>query len=83
MSSKMSTRFWWDQIEVTTKLEDDLVERKNLVRNEDPDSQKNLDESWDEKSVDKIVKGEFLYNKLDFPSRLDRQQLAIHSFVSQ
>jgi hypothetical protein len=27
-SSKMSMRFWWDQIEVTTKLEDILIRRK-------------------------------------------------------
>ncbi len=50
---------------------------------EDLDSQKNLDESWDEKSVDEIVEEEFLYNEKDFSSRLERQQLAIHSFVSQ
>jgi hypothetical protein len=28
MSTKMSMRFWWDQIEVTTKLEDSLIRRK-------------------------------------------------------
>jgi hypothetical protein len=28
-SSKMSMRFWWNQIEVTTELEDDLIRRKN------------------------------------------------------
>jgi hypothetical protein len=27
-SSKMSMRFWWNQIEVTTKLEDILIKRK-------------------------------------------------------
>jgi hypothetical protein len=27
-SSKMSMRFWWDQIEVTTKLENILIKRK-------------------------------------------------------
>ncbi len=58
-------------------------EEKIPVTNEDLDSQKNLDESWDEESVDEIVEGEFLYNEVNFSSRLDRQQLAIHSFVSQ
>jgi hypothetical protein len=28
MSTKMSMRLWWDQIEVTTKLEDSLIKRK-------------------------------------------------------
>ncbi len=50
---------------------------------EDLDSQRDLDESWDEGSVDEIVGGEFLYNEVDFPPRLERQQLAIHSFASQ
>ncbi len=50
---------------------------------EDLDSQGNLDESWDEESVDEIVEREFLYNGEDFSSRLDRQQLAIHSFINQ
>jgi hypothetical protein len=58
-------------------------EEKILVTNEDRDPQKNLDESWDERSVDEIVKREILYNELIFPFRLDRQQLAIHSFVSK
>jgi hypothetical protein len=53
------------------------------VTTEDLDPQKNLDESWDERSVDEIVGGEFLYNEVNFSSRLDRQQLAIHFFVSQ
>ncbi len=30
MSTKMNMRFWWNQIEVTTELEDDLIRRKNL-----------------------------------------------------
>jgi hypothetical protein len=50
---------------------------------EDLDSQKNLDESWDEKSVNEIVEREFLYNEMNFSFRLKRQQLTIHSFVSQ
>jgi hypothetical protein len=58
-------------------------EENNLVTIEDLDSQKNLDESWDEESVNEIVKREFLYIELNFSSRLKRQQLAIHSFVSQ
>jgi hypothetical protein len=29
-SSKMSMRFWWDQIEVTTKLEDILIRKKEF-----------------------------------------------------
>jgi hypothetical protein len=56
MSSKMSMRFWWDQIEVTSMLENDLIKRKILVTIEDLDSQMNLDESWDERSVDEIIK---------------------------
>jgi hypothetical protein len=58
-------------------------EEKSFVTIEDLDSQKDLDESWDERSVDEIVEEEFLYNEVDFSSRLDRQQLAIHSFASQ
>jgi hypothetical protein len=58
-------------------------EEKSLVTIEDLDSQRDLDESWDERSVDEIVEEEFLYNEMNFSSRLDRQQLAIHSFVSQ
>jgi hypothetical protein len=72
MSTKMNMRFWWNQIEVTMKLEDSLIRRKNLVTIEDLDSQRNLDESWDERSVDEIVKKEFLYNELIFSSRLNR-----------
>jgi hypothetical protein len=59
------------------------LEEKSFVTIKDLDSQKNLDESWDEKSVDEIVEKEFLYNEMNFSSRLDRQQLEIHSFVSQ
>jgi hypothetical protein len=58
-------------------------EENNLVTIEDLDPQKDLDESWDERSVNEIVGGEFLFNEVDFLSRLERQQLAIHSFVSQ
>jgi hypothetical protein len=58
-------------------------EEKSLVTIEDLDSQKNLDESWNEKSINEIVEEEFLYNERDFSSKLKRQQLAIHSFVSQ
>jgi hypothetical protein len=58
-------------------------EENNFVTIEDLDSQSNLDESWDEKSVDEIVKEEFFHIELDFSPRLERQQLAIHSFVSQ
>jgi hypothetical protein len=83
MSTKMSIRFWWDQIEVTKSSKTSWSKEKSLVTIEDLDSQKNLDESWDEESVNEIVKREFLYIELDFSSRLDRQQLAIHSFVSQ
>jgi hypothetical protein len=59
------------------------LKEKSLVTIENLDSQKNLDESWDEKSVNEIVEREFLYNEINFSSRLERQQLAIHSFVSQ
>ncbi len=58
-------------------------EEKSLVTTEDLDSQRDLDESWDEESVDEIVEKEFLYNEMNFSSRLERQQLAIHFFVSQ
>ncbi len=58
-------------------------EEKIPVANEDLGPQGDLDGSWDEESVDEIVGGEFLYNGVDFPPRLDRQQLAIHSFASQ
>jgi hypothetical protein len=58
-------------------------EENNLVTIEDLDSQKNLDESWNERSINEIVKKEFLYNELNFLSRLNKQQLTIHSFVSQ
>jgi hypothetical protein len=44
-------------------------EENNLVTIEDLDSQKNLDESWDERSVNEIVKREFLYNEMIFSSR--------------
>ncbi len=30
MSTKINMQFWWNQIEVTKKLEDDLIRRKNL-----------------------------------------------------
>ncbi len=68
---------------MTMKLEDNLIRRKNLVTIEDLDSQRDFDESWNEKSINEIVKKEFLYNELIFSSRLDRQQLTIYSFVSQ
>jgi hypothetical protein len=58
-------------------------EEKILVTNKDLDPQKNLDELWDRESVNESLEEEFLYNELIFLSRLDRQQLAIHSFVSQ
>jgi hypothetical protein len=58
-------------------------EENNLVTIEDLDSQRDLDESWDERSVDEIVEREFLYNEMNFSSRLERQQLAIHSFIRQ
>jgi hypothetical protein len=38
MSTKMSMRFWWDQIEVTMKFEDSLIKKKNLVTIKDLDS---------------------------------------------
>jgi hypothetical protein len=55
-------------------------EEKIFVTNEDLDSQKNLDESWNERLVNEIVKEKFLYNELNFLCRLDKQQLAIHFF---
>jgi hypothetical protein len=48
MNSKMNMRFWWDQIEMTTKNEDNLIRKKTFVTNEDLDSQMNLDKSEDE-----------------------------------
>jgi hypothetical protein len=83
MSTKMSMRFWWDQIEVTMELEDNLIKRRNFVTIEDLDSQKNLDESWNERSINEIVEREFLYNELIISFKLKSQQLAIHSFVNQ
>jgi hypothetical protein len=56
---------------------------KSLVTIEDLDSQKNLDESWNEKSINEIVEEEFLYNEMNFSFKLNKQQLAIHSFVNQ
>ncbi len=56
---------------------------KSLVTIEDLDSQRDLDESWNEKSVNEIVKEEFLYNEVNFSSKLKRQQLAIYFFVNQ
>jgi hypothetical protein len=44
-------------------------EENNLVTTEDLDSQEDLGESWDERSVDEIVGGEFLYNGVVFSSR--------------
>jgi hypothetical protein len=44
---------------------------KIFVTNEDLESQKDLDESWDEESVNEIVEKEILYNELIFSSRLD------------
>ncbi len=48
MNSKMNMRFWWNQIEVTTKTKMIWSEEKIFVTNEDLDSQMNLDESEDE-----------------------------------
>jgi hypothetical protein len=58
-------------------------EENNLETIEDLDSQKDLDKSWDERSINEIVEREFLYNEVNFSSKLKRQQLAIHSFVNQ
>ncbi len=58
-------------------------EENNLVTIEDLDSQRDLDESWDERSVDEIVKREFLYNEMNFSFKLERQQLTIHFFINQ
>jgi hypothetical protein len=82
MSTKMSMQFWWNQIEMTMKLKDSLIRRKNLVTIEDLDSQRNLDKSWDERSVNEIVEREFLYNELIFSSRLDRAAVS-NSFFRQ
>jgi hypothetical protein len=54
-------------------------EEKIFVTNKDLDSQRDLDKSWDKE----ISRWDFLYNEINFSSRLERQQLAIHSFVSQ
>jgi hypothetical protein len=56
---------------------------KSLMTIEDLDSQKDLNESWNEKSINKIIKEEFLHNEMNFSFKLNKQQLAIHSFVSQ
>jgi hypothetical protein len=68
---------------MTTKFEDSLIRRKNLVTIEDLDSQKNLDELWNEESINDIIERKFIYNELNVSSKWNRQQLAIHSFVSQ
>ncbi len=85
--SQRARRWVFDSDEIRSKWQRSLKtswsEEKSLVTIEDLDSQKDLDESWDERSVNEIVGEEFLYNEVDFPSRLDRQQLAIHSFASQ
>jgi hypothetical protein len=39
---------------MTMKLENDSIKEKILMRNEDLDSQKNLDKSEDEDAVDKF-----------------------------
>ncbi len=65
------------------ELEDNLIKRRNFVTIEDLDSQKNLDESWNERSINEIVEREFLYNELIISFKLKSQQLAIHSFVNQ
>jgi hypothetical protein len=59
------------------------LKEKIFVTNEDLDSQKDLDESWDKKSINEIIKEEFLYNELNFLFKLNKQQLTIYSFVSQ
>jgi hypothetical protein len=56
--------------------------KKSFVTNEDLDSQRNLDESRNEESVNKWIK-KFLFNELNFSFKLNKQQLAIHSLVSQ
>jgi hypothetical protein len=53
---RLQTRCWRNQIKVTTKFEDSLIRRKNLVTIEDLDSQRDLDESWDEIPVDEIIR---------------------------
>jgi hypothetical protein len=87
-SKSQKARKWvCDSDEIRSKWQRSLKtswsEEKSLVTIEDLDSQKNLDESWDEKSVNEIVEREFLYNEMNFSCKLDKQQLKIHSFVSQ
>ncbi len=48
-------------------------EKNNLVMIEDLDSQRDFDESWNERSINEIVKEEFLYIELNVSSRLKRQ----------
>ncbi len=55
MNSKMNMRSWWNQIEMTTKNKNDLIKRKIFVTNKDLDFQINLDESKDEKSINKWI----------------------------
>jgi hypothetical protein len=66
-------RWVYDSDEIRSKWQQSSKtawsEENNLVTIEDLDPQKNLDESWDEESVDEIVEREFLYNEMVFSSR--------------
>ncbi len=72
MSTKMNMRSWWDQIAVTTKLEDDLIRRKNL--RDERRSRFSKESRWIMKwrLINEIVKKEFLYNELILSFKLDR-----------
>jgi hypothetical protein len=85
--SQRARRWVCDFEEIRSKWQRSLKtswsKEKSLVTIKDLDSQKNLDESWNEESINEIVEEEFLYNEMNFSFKLNRQQLTIHSFVSQ
>jgi hypothetical protein len=71
--SQWARRWVCDSDEIKSKWQQSSKtawsEENNLVTTEDLDPQRNLDKSWDERSVDEIVEGEFLYNGVVFSSR--------------
>ncbi len=83
MSSKIKNTMLMRSDRSDNEIRRKLDQKNYLVTIEDLDSQKNLDKSWNEKWINEFAKEKFLYNKRNFSSKLNRQQLAIHSFVSQ
>jgi hypothetical protein len=73
LRDQRARRWVWDLDEIRSKWQQSSKtswsKEKSLVTIEDLDSQKNLNKSWNEKSVDEIVEREFLYNEMIFSSR--------------